>query len=66
MVEGECPRCGRLLDRGQRAHLQACTGAKPARQPRQSRPRHEEELEVGGRAGAFCQLLQFSRWLAGW
>ena len=41
-VEGACPRCGRVLERGQRAHLQRCGGEKAAL--RQPRWRDDEEL----------------------
>ncbi|KAL4425739.1 hypothetical protein ABPG75_009755 [Micractinium tetrahymenae] len=45
-VEGECPRCGKVLEKGQRQHLQTCTGAKPKpkREPREPGARREDAL----------------------
>lgn len=46
-VEGACPRCGKELERpaSQRAHLAACGGPRPPRQPRAA---DADELEVRG------------------
>lgn len=51
VVEGVCPRCGRELELGLKAHLQACGGAKAPRQPRAS---DAEELEVRLAVAAGC------------
>ena len=50
---GTCPRCGKELERGHKAHLAGCGGERPPRQPR---ARDQEELGVrlvarAGRAG---------------
>ena len=64
VVEGACPRCGRVLERGQRAHLRACGGeAARARAPRAEggppRPRDAavEELTEEERKSAKKRLL---------
>lgn len=48
IVDGECPRCGKVFERGHRAHLAACTGVrpKPERAPRP--PKIEVRRGCGG------------------
>lgn len=48
VVEGKCPRCGRVMERGHRQHLQSCTG-KPRAGAAAPRP-YDAALEVRRRA----------------
>lgn len=50
VVEGQCPRCGKALERGHRQHLLACTGV--AKAPCQPRPRDADDLAVSQGCGA--------------
>lgn len=45
VVEDTCPRCGKEVTRGHKAHLMACGGERPPRQPRAI---DREELSVRG------------------
>ena len=50
IVDDTCPRCGKAISRGHRAHLLACGGERPPRQPRPS-DREELAVRVRGRDG---------------
>ena len=51
VVDGECPRCGRTMEKGHKQHLEGCSG----RAPRADRPaRRDEALQARGRAGVGC------------
>lgn len=44
IVDGECPRCGRIFEKGHKNHLQSCTGA--TRNFKTSYSREKEILEL--------------------
>ncbi|EFN57723.1 expressed protein [Chlorella variabilis] len=58
VVEGKCPRCGRVMERGHRQHLQSCTG-KPRAGAAAPRPYDAalEELSQEERKDAHARLL---------
>ena len=51
VVDDTCPRCGKEVTRGHKAHLMACGGERPPRQPRAS-DREELSVRGGGVEGA--------------
>ncbi|PRW59134.1 DNA-dependent metalloprotease WSS1 [Chlorella sorokiniana] len=57
IVEETCPRCGKAISRGHRAHLLACDGERPPRQPRPSDREELAELTEEERKDVFKRTL---------
>ena len=58
IIDGECPKCGKVYSTGHRKHFEACTGTGVHRQPpvkAELTPEEKEEEEMA----AAAQVRQF-------